>query len=210
LDLENLERVRTGLAGTGIADLRFDANAAWTLVEAQSALEKLRSSGASSIEEPLPPRSWNECATLRRTAGVPIMLDESLCSLQDAVTAVESGACDMFNLRISKCGGVLGALRIAGYARAHGVGYQLGCMTGETGLLAALGRGFAAHVRDVRHYESAVPSRSLEQDLTDGHLDIEEGSRLTNCPSGPGVGVNVLPERLGRFTVRHFERTLAY
>src|SRR2546422_6232089 len=51
-------------------------------------------------------------AEVRREVGVPIMLDESLCSMIDAEHAEENDTCDLFNLRLSKCGGVIPTLRV--------------------------------------------------------------------------------------------------
>ena len=60
-------------------------------------------------------------ARRRGRLGVPLMLDESLCSLSDAQRAIEKGTCDLFNIRLSKCGGFVPSLRIA--AMAHRAGW---------------------------------------------------------------------------------------
>ncbi len=83
---------------------------------------------------------------LRRDVKTPIMLDESLCSRVDAERAIEAQSCDLFNLRLSKCGGFIPTLRLAQLARQHNLGYQLGCQIGETALLSAAGRHFAGTV----------------------------------------------------------------
>ena len=44
--------------------------------------------------------------------ATPIMLDESLTSEHDARRAIDSGTCDLFNIRLSKCGGFLSSLRL--------------------------------------------------------------------------------------------------
>ena len=54
---------------------------------------------------------------LRRQVKVPIMLDESLCGRIDAERAVAEDACDLFNIRLSKCGGFLPSLRLVQFAR---------------------------------------------------------------------------------------------
>ena len=75
---------------------------------------------------------------------MPVMLDESLCGYPDAVRAIERGTADMLNVRLSKCGGIIPALRIIGLARRSGVGVQLGCHPGETALLSAAENSTAA------------------------------------------------------------------
>ena len=75
---------------------------------------------------------------------MPVMLDESLCGYPDAVRAVERRTADLLNVRLSKCGGIVPSLRIMALARRSGLGVQLGCHPGETGLLSAAGRHVAA------------------------------------------------------------------
>lgn len=183
------------------SDLRLDANGVWSLDQAVARLGELAELRPSSVEEPLAPRALAACAALRARAGVPLMLDESLCTLADARAAADAGAADLFNLRLSKCGGLLGTLRIAAFARSCGIGYQLGCMVGETGLLASLGRAFAARVQGVRHLEASVPEKLLEADVTDASIAIDLATRTSRVPSGPGFGANVLEAAIARYRV---------
>ena len=60
-------------------------------------------------------RAWPQ---VRGRDGAPIMLDESLCGMVDAERAVANGTCDLFNLRLSKCGGFIPTLRLAQFATA--------------------------------------------------------------------------------------------
>ena len=83
---------------------------------------------------------WPRCAA---NTGMPIMLDESLCGMVDAEEAIAGGLCDLFNIRLSKCGGFIPSLRLVQVARRHGLGCQLGCQVGETAILSAAGRHFA-------------------------------------------------------------------
>lgn len=179
------------------ADLRGDANGVFDL---ESARVLLRGLGLSSIEEPLAERDLMGCAALRRD-GTVVMLDESLCTLADADRAIQLDAVDLFNLRLSKCGGIFGTIRLVDRARRAGLGWQLGCMVGESGILSSLGRAFVARVEGSLFFESTVPSRSLEHDLTDAQLGHEPGTRMTRVPSGPGFGAHVNVEVLARYTV---------
>ena len=91
------------------------------------------------MEQPVPHEEVDSIAELRRQVPVPVMLDESLTSVVDGQTAIERGTCDLFNLRLSKCGGFLNCLELAALAHAEGLGYQLGCHPGESGVLSAGG-----------------------------------------------------------------------
>ena len=46
-------------------------------------------------------------------------------------------------------------LRLAQFAKQHGIGCQLGCQVGETAILSAAGRHFAGSVADLRHVEGS-------------------------------------------------------
>jgi L-alanine-DL-glutamate epimerase-like enolase superfamily enzyme len=181
-------------------DLRGDANAAWTRAQATEVLATLAPLRLSSVEEPLRDRDLEGCAALRR-AGTAVMLDESLRGLGDADRAIALAAADLFNLRLSKNGGLFGSLRLVQRAEQAGLGWQLGAMVGETGILSSLGRGFVSRVRGARYFESTVPTRSLEADITSAALDHLGRTRDTPVPSGIGFGAEVLPDVLERYTV---------
>jgi muconate cycloisomerase len=128
------------------------------------------------------------------------MHDESLCGLVDAEAAVRDGTCDLFNLRLSKVGGFLPALRLARFAREHGLGYQLGCQVGETAILSAAGRHFATSVRDIRYLEGSYDRRLVRESLGTHDLTFGYGGWAPALP-GPGLGVALDEAALTRVTV---------
>ena len=140
-------------------------------------------------------------AELRRQVRVPVMLDESLCGPLDAERAVAAGTCDLFNLRLSKCGGFIPSLRLAQLAKRHGLGYQLGCQVGETALLSAAGRHFAASVTGLRYREGSYDRHLVREALGTRDVTFGWGGRAPALP-GPGQGVAIDPAALGRVTVR--------
>jgi L-Ala-D/L-Glu epimerase len=132
---------------------------------------------------------------------VPLMLDESLCGAVDAERAVAGKYADLFNIRLSKCGGFTPSLRLAQFARRHGLGYQLGCQVGETALLSAAGRHFAASARDIRYVEGSYDRHLVKEAL--GTTDITFGwGGWAPALTGAGLGINVDPAALERVQVR--------
>ena len=118
-------------------DLRVDANEAWTAAEAAATRSReLEPFGITAVEQPVPHAEVDRLAAVRKQVKTPIMLDESLCGMVDAERAAANGLCDLFNLRLSKCGGFIPSLRLAQFAAKHGLGYQLGCQVGETAILS--------------------------------------------------------------------------
>ena len=112
--------------------------------------------------------------------------------------------CDLFNLRLSKCGGFIPSLRLAQFARSHGLGYQLGCQIGETALLSAAGRHFASSVRDIRFLEGSYDRHLVKEAL--GTRDMTFGwGGWGRALTAPGLGVDVSQAALVRVTVRREE-----
>jgi muconate cycloisomerase len=129
------------------------------------------------------------------------MLDESLCSQVDAERAVDRGTCDIFNIRLSKCGGFLPSLRLVQFARRHGLGCQLGCQIGESAVLSAAGRHFASSVRDLRYLEGSYDRHLVREPLGTRDLTFQWGGWARALP-GPGLGVTVDGRALERVLVR--------
>ena len=199
-DAELLRRIRKILPASRV-DLRIDANEAWTCDDLESKLAPLLPFEITSLEQPVPHTTVEGLARLRGRIGVPLMLDESLCSLTDAHRAIESGTCDLFNIRLSKCGGFVNSLRLAALAHQAGLGYQLGCQVGETGILSAAGRHFACSVANIRYLEGSYDRHLVRERLT--FQDITFGRRgVAPALIGPGLGVNVDEGVLRRITVR--------
>lgn len=199
-DAELLCRIR-GILPASRIDLRLDANEAWTCVNLEGQLAPLLPFGITSLEQPVPHNEVTGLSKLRGRIGVPLMLDESLCSLTDAHRAIEAGTCDLFNIRLSKCGGLISSLRLAALAHQAGLGYQLGCQVGETGILSAAGRHFASSIANIRYLEGSYDRHLVRERLT--VQDITFGRR-GQAPAliGPGLDVDVDEAALKRVTVR--------
>jgi muconate cycloisomerase len=198
-DASRLHRLRRCL-GPGV-DLRVDANEAWSPAEVVWRIQELEPFGITAVEQPVPHKHINVLGAVRREVHVPIMHDESLCSRFDAECAVEQGTCDLFNLRLSKCGGFIPTLRLAQLARRHGLGYQLGCQVGETAVLSGAGRHFAASVADLRYVEGSYDRHLVRESLSKEDLTFRRGG-WAPALTGPGLGVTLDPEAIQRVTLR--------
>lgn len=182
-------------------ELRVDANEAWSSAEVVQRIRELEPYGIRSVEQPVAHADVDVLAEVRKQVRVPIMLDESLCSLSDAERAAAQGTCDLFNLRLSKCGGFIPSLRLAQLARRHGLGYQLGCQIGETALLSAAGRHFAASVADLQAVEGSYDRHLIREALGTSDLTFRWGG-WAPALAGPGLGVTIDPQALQRVTMR--------
>lgn len=197
-DATTLRRTRR-IMGRSV-DLRLDANEAWTCENLERRLEPLLPFELTSVEQPVPHEESDGLAEIRRRIDVPVMLDESLCSLGDARRAIERETCDLFNIRISKCGGLLNALKLAAIAKDAGLGYQLGCQVGETGILSAAGRHFASSVGNVRYLEGSFDRFLVGEPLCTEDLTFLRGGYAPALTS-PGLGITIDPAAVERTTV---------
>ena len=203
------DRRRVGTARRWLGrrvDLRLDANEAWRAGEAAHKMRSLLNFGISCIEQPVPHEEVAGLAEVRRQVKVPIMLDESLTSLVDAKHSIEQQTCDVFNIRLSKCGGFLNSLQLAGVAHAAGLTYQLGCHPGESGILSAAGRHWACSVAGIRYLEGSYDRHLVSERLTDEDLTFGYGG-WAPALAGPGLGIHVDEQAVQRLAVREAHYT---
>lgn len=161
----------------GRATLRLDANAAWTLGGAVAALQRWQDLPIAGVEQPLSPAADEDLVELRRRTGIKVIHDESLALPEDAERLHALGVADVFNIRVSKCGGLLPALKLAAFARQRGVGVQLGCMVGETSILTSAGVRFVQQTPGVTYCEGAYGRLLMSEDVCTRSLHFRLGGR---------------------------------
>ena len=195
----NLEILTTARAilGEGVT-LRIDANCAWNAKETLRQLEAMQAFSLTGVEQPVPGEDIAGMREVTAAGLVPVVADESLCSLEDARTLVRERACDIFNVRISKCGGLVNAGRIDRLAREAGLACQLGAQVGEAGILSAAGRHYATRSAGVRWCEGSYGKLLLEEDITEPDVTVGPGG-LAPAIEAAGIGVIPEAERLQRY-----------
>jgi L-Ala-D/L-Glu epimerase len=202
-DALNLRAIRA--AGGSAMDLRIDANEAWRPDEVERRLAALRGARISAIEQPVRHEEVATLATIRPRLGVPIVLDESLCARDDATRVIDEQLCDIFNLRLSKCGGIIRCVELAAMAREAGLACQLGCQVGETGLLSAAGRHFACSIAGLRYLEGSFDRLLVSEPLIVEDITFRRGGWGAKL-EGAGLGVTVDVDAIERVAVRQVTR----
>jgi L-alanine-DL-glutamate epimerase-like enolase superfamily enzyme len=187
----NLEILTTARAILGAeVTLRIDANCAWSTQETLRQLEAMQAFSLTGVEQPVPGEDIAGMREVTAAGLVPVVADESLCSLEDARTLIRERACDVFNVRISKCGGLVNAGRIDRLAREAGLACQLGAQVGEAGILSAAGRHYATRSAGVRWCEGSYGKLLLEEDITEPDITVGPGGV---APALEGAGIGVTP-----------------
>ncbi len=151
---ENIERVGLvrSLFGDDV-DIRVENNGKWTFQQAIYNLDKLEKFNITAVEQPLAKDDIRGLQRLKKAIGIPIIVDESMCSLSDAKRLIEREACDILNIKISKCGGLLRSKRIAQFAKSQNILCQLGAHVGETEILKEAGKAFALTTSNLVYFE---------------------------------------------------------
>ncbi|OPY70147.1 MAG: L-Ala-D/L-Glu epimerase [Syntrophorhabdus sp. PtaU1.Bin050] len=178
--------------------LRVDANGAFDVKGALALISSIQPLNIDSIEQPVPRGNVGTLAQVKINSPIPVMADESLVTEEDAIELVEKEACDLFNLRISKNGGIFRTVRLAEMARNAGMGFQLGCQVGETAILSAAGRHVAAHLSDAKFIEGSYGTLLLEEDIADESLQFGHGGKaplLGKC----GLGIRIREDLLEKY-----------
>jgi muconate cycloisomerase len=176
----------------------IDANAAWSADEAIARIHALEPYHIALVEQPVAKHDVSGLRRVRDAVAVPLIADEALCTLQDAETLIAHRATDVWNVRLGKCGGLLASHVLVERARAAAISCQLGVMVGETGILGAAGRLFAASHSDLTHLELDT-SGNATADVVRGAPATLTDHRLIVDTSSPGLGIDVDEARVESF-----------
>lgn len=152
--------------------------------------------GLEMIEQPFPAHDLLSHARLDARISTPVCLDESIGSATEAAAAIASGACRVVNIKPGRVGGYLEARRIHDVCGALSVPVWCGGVL-ESGVGRAANLALASLPNFRFPGDISATSRYFAEDicppfvLRDGMLDV---------PDRPGIGVDVDPASLERFT----------
>ncbi len=192
--VEDIARVRSIRDRIGpTISLRVDANQGWDFPDALRVLRAIAAFDIAYCEAPISRHLAHRLPELRRLSPIPLMADESLFSPHDAARLAAQGACDYFNIKLAKSGGIRNAQRIAAIAEGFGIACQVGCFS-ETRLgMSALAHFAAAHPA-VRFHDMDAPLMLAEDPVQGGILYKNDG-RIT-IPEASGHGAALDPDYL--------------
>jgi muconate cycloisomerase len=185
-DIARVSAVRSAV-GEGFR-LAVDANCGWNESDTLWAIPHLERLGVNAIEQPLPRREFRGCARLRKRTNIPIMLDESIFTRQDALEAIRQEACDLINIYPGKNGGILRSLEIAQLAATAGLRCTIGSnleMDLGTAAMLQLAIAMPALATEVDH--DAIGPLYYDQHFTRPNIRYANGCAIV--PEGPGLGV---------------------
>lgn len=185
-------------------ELRADANGMWSTDEAIAQLKTLAPFGLVYIEQPVAAADFAGLRRVREATGIPVMADESLVTIEDARKLIAEKSCQGFNIRLSKNGGITGSLAIAKLAREAGMQIQVGAQVGETAILSAAGRTFAAHQPELISAEGSFGTWLLSEDIAFEDLSFGYAG-IAPLLRSRGLSVTVKDDAIERLTVEKVE-----
>ena len=185
LDVERLTAIRNAIGSR--AKLRIDANQAWKPQEAVRILNKMQEQGLDIelVEQPVIAHDIEGLKYVTERSYVPVLADESGFSPLDAMKIIQTGAADLINIKLMKCGGITPALKIADAASIMGVECMLGCM-----LEAKVSVNAAVHVACARSIITKIdldgPVLCSEDPIIGGSVFNEKDITVSK---EPGLGI---------------------
>ncbi len=164
--------------------LAVDANQAWSPKEAIRRIRALQAFGIESVEQPVSAEDVTGLAEVQQAVTVPLMADESLFSLESAMTLIRLDAVGMFHVKLVKAGGLHRARQLLALAEAA----RLPCLMGQMneGLLATTAAAHLALAAGPK-YAELYGTDGIVDDPTPGPAVHERGRVVV--PDAPGLGV---------------------
>ena len=149
----------------GQAMIRLDANGAWEVDEARTAIPAMAAAAGvvpiEYVEQPC--LTVDELAEVRRSVDVPIAADESIRRAEDPLEVACKEAADVVIIKVAPLGGVRAALRVA---RKSGLGVVVSSAL-ETSVGLSVGVAAAAAVPGVPRAAGLATASLLVGDVTE-------------------------------------------
>ena len=189
-DLAQYRAIREAVADRAL--IQVDGNKGYSISEAIPILSEIEAiGGLGAIEQPV--AAVGDLRELARRVSVPVMVDESIYTIADAVEVVRRRAASMALMKITKHGGILTVQKIASVFEAAGLRLSV---AGYFDLIAAAGAHLAAALPVIEWPSPVTPL----QDTILTEPFVPDGIVL-RPPEKPGLGVEFDPEKVEYYRV---------
>lgn len=196
-DLLALEAVRRALGGD--YPLEVDANGRYDRPTALRTVKKMEAFGIEAFEQPVEGSDFYGMAEVASAAFIPIVADESVFTIADAVKVSQLRSADMICLKPFKSGGLYFSKQIETIASAFHIPVTTGSMH-PFGIGTAALHQFIASLPHVALSGYGCPSERFIDDLVDETCySYEKG--VVSLVDKPGLGISVNREKLQKYTL---------
>ena len=204
-DDERLNMIRN-ILGNDI-EIRIDGNSIYDYKSFKYNLPFFKKYKVKWIEQPFQKEKHNEIVSDFKQREIPLMADESLCNLKDANLIIENKYFDLFNIRISKNGGIYNSLQIADLAKKNNIGYQLGAQVGETAILSMVGR-FLGYCINPIALEGSAGTLLLKKDISKEKIRFRRGGKAETFEGHKNFGLTLRSNFLKKYGNKVFHKTI--
>ena len=183
---EDIERIGALYKTMGAGyTIRVDANQGYDLNALNSFLKATADYPLELIEQPLPVGQENALLALSASDRKILTADESLKDPKAALNfAGAEKAFGIYNIKLMKCGGLVGAKEIATIAQNAGINLFWGC--NDESIISITAALHIAYACPNTKYIDLDGSFDLMEDLVTGGFDVKEGCLVIN--NDPGFG----------------------
>jgi L-alanine-DL-glutamate epimerase-like enolase superfamily enzyme len=169
--------------------IRVDANQGYTILDLKQFIQATKGKDLELIEQPMPVGAEKDLLTLSWTERKLLAADESLKNPQAALMlASNEKPFGIYNIKLMKCGGLVGALGIANIAYNAGIDLFWGC--NDESIISITAALHVAYACPNTKYIDLDGSFDLAEDLVKGGFEIVEGEMQIN--HAPGFGFTML------------------
>ncbi|MDH5399204.1 MAG: dipeptide epimerase [Cyclobacteriaceae bacterium] len=171
-DIERMAKMRERYGDEII--IRIDANQGYDLNTTIDFFNRTKKYNIELIEQPIAAKAVDEMKSLPAEIREKIAADESIISAKDAIRLLDgTRACEIFNIKLMKCGGIFQGQRIASIARAADIDLMWGCNDeSAVSITAALN---VAYSFPNTKYIDLDGSLDLAKDVVKGGFTIKNG-----------------------------------
>jgi len=189
----DIARIRATAKATKPGErLVVDANGGWLPHEAARVVRAVKDLDVV-IEQPC--ARYEENLTIRRRTTHPFVLDESIDSMGALLRAIEDGAMDAINLKLSKFGGLTRSRVIRDICAANGIAMTIED-TASTDIAAAAIVSLAQATPPELRFNCALSALKLAFRTAEGVPYGKAGTCA--APSTPGLGIQPIMKVLGK------------
>jgi L-alanine-DL-glutamate epimerase-like enolase superfamily enzyme len=193
-DVQRMKAIREAV-GKEIP-LRIDANQGWKVKEAIETLKELAQFDIQHCEEPIARWKFMKLPKVKKNSPIPIMADESCGDEHDASRLIELNACDYFNIKLGKAGGIFKALKIVKLAEEANIHLQVGAFM-ESRLAMTAFAHFSLCSSLIEHYDFDTALMFSEDPVSGGIIYEKNG--VVKVPEVIGLGASIEQNVLTKF-----------
>ena len=168
--------------------IRVDANQGYTFDELTWFIKSIQPYTIELIEQPLKVGLDKELLKLQQTDRKKLAADESLKNAHAALSLSSTDApYGIFNIKLMKCGGILGAREIATIAQASSIDLFWGC--NDESIISITAALHVAYSCPNTKYLDLDGSFDLAEDIVTGGFEIIDGYMHINNNAGFGIDI---------------------